>query len=148
MEEKVAVMPEVLFLSQRTRIEEETLRYLGYRGQNLDEQIQKMLHEVFEELAAQSLPQSICREYDCKVEEDVVFVGPLEFKSSNLAKNLKSCERVVLLAATIGRAADLLMPSKSVTALIGLTRKEHTFDKEKSCGQCESTDCEFRHTEN
>lgn len=232
MEEKVAVLPEGSFLRRRQRIEEETLRYLGYRGQNLDEQTQRMLHEVYEELAIQSLPQSICREYACKVEQDVVSLGPLVFHSSNLAKNLKSCEKVVLLAATIGRAADLLiqkysftnlakaamvqaagaaliesyvdeleavvregakergfclrprfspgygdflldyqkdifallecskrmgltlsegnlmMPSKSVTALIGLTKEERTFDKEGSCRQCESTDCEFRRTKN
>lgn len=206
----------------------ETLRYLGYRGQEMDEQTQEMIEEVAKELEKNSLPKSIYREYDCKVTGDKVELGGLKVTSVNLAKNLKGCERAVLLAATIGRTADLLikkysvtnlaraavvqaagaaciesyvdevedtirrnakerglylrprfspgygdfalehqkdifamlecskrigitltegnlmMPSKSVTAVIGLTTKERESCQMEKCSRCEKTDCEFR----
>lgn len=209
----------------------ETLRYLGYRGQEIDEQTQKLLDEVTVELERDSLPKSVYREYPCQVEGDKIMLGNLTVTSTNLAKNLRGCEHVVLLAATIGRAADfmikkysvaniakaavtqaagaaciesyvdeveamirqeamerglylrprfspgygdfplecqkdifemlecskrigvtltegnLMMPSKSVTAVIGLTSRERESCQMKTCMQCEKKDCEFRKKE-
>lgn len=209
----------------------ETLRYLGYRGQEIDQQTQKLLDEVILEIERDSLPKSVYQEYPCQVKGNQIAVGHLTITSTNLAKNLKGCEYVVLLAATIGRAADfmikkysvaniakaavtqaagaaciesyvdeveavirqeamkrgmylrprfspgygdfpleyqkdifeilecskrigvtltegnLMMPSKSVTALIGLTTKERESCQMKTCMQCEKTDCEFRKQE-
>ncbi len=209
----------------------ETLRYLGYRGQEIDQQTQKLLDEVILEIERDSLPKSVYQEYPCQVKGNQIAVGQLTITSTNLAKNLKGCESVVLLAATIGRAADfmikkysvvniakaavtqaagaaciesyvdeveaairqeamkrgmylrprfspgygdfpleyqkdifeilecskrigvtltegnLMMPSKSVTALIGLTTKERESCQMKTCMQCEKRDCEFRKEE-
>lgn len=230
----------------------ETLRYLGYRGQNIDNQTERLLEEVFAELERDSSPKSIYRKYRCQAAEDAVILKPLldeiawfysadpqsagpsqwevVLKSRNLAKNLRGCEQAVLLAATIGRAADLMikkysvtnlakaaivqaagaayiesyvdeiedrirtnadrqglylrprfspgygdfsidyqkdffdllecrrigitltegnlmMPSKSVTAVIGLTSGKQESCWKKSCSQCEKTDCEFRKEE-
>ena len=209
----------------------ETLRYLGYRGQEIDSQTETLLDEVAAELERGSAPKSIYREYPCKVNGDKVLLGEYAIQSANLAKNLKGCERAVLLAATIGRAADfmvkkysltnmakaaivqaagaayiesyvdevqsaiqkeaagrglylrprfspgygdfaldcqkelcsmlecskrigltltegnLMMPTKSVTALIGLTTKERESCQMETCSQCGNTDCEFRKEE-
>ncbi len=206
----------------------ETLRYLGYRGQELDAKTSQMLEEVATELEAASSPKSIYREYDCEVSGTQIKLGGLLINSRNLAVNLKGCERAVLLAATIGRAADLMirkysisnmakaamvqaagaagiesyvdqiedsirqevnnrgyylrprfspgygdfaldyqrdifqilecekrigltltegnlmMPSKSVTAVIGLTTEEWKSCQMKKCSLCAKTDCEFR----
>lgn len=206
----------------------ETLRYLGYRGQEMDEQTLKLLEAVLTELEQNSLPKSIYREYDCVVTKDTVSLGGLVINSQKLAKNLRGCQKAVLLAATIGRAADLMikrysvtnlagaamvqaagaaciesyvdevedsirqeaetrglyprprfspgygdfsleyqkdifamlecskrvgitltegnlmMPSKSVTAIIGLTSQEMESCHRSGCSQCEKTDCEFR----
>lgn len=206
----------------------ETLRYLGYRGQEIEEQTERMIEETAQELERSSMPKSIYREYACEVTEDRVKLGELEIKSRNLATNLKGCERAVLLAATIGRAADfmikkysvsnmakativqaagaaciesyvdevedtirkdaakrglylrprfspgygdfalecqrdifdmlecskrigvtltegnLMMPTKSVTAVIGLTTKERESCQMEKCSLCAKTDCEFR----
>lgn len=206
----------------------ETLRYLGYRGQEIEEQTERMIEETVQELERSSMPKSIYREYACEVTEDRVKLGELEIKSRNLATNLKGCERAVLLAATIGRAADfmikkysvsnmakativqaagaaciesyvdevedtirkdaakrglylrprfspgygdfalecqrnifdmlecskrigvtltegnLMMPTKSVTAVIGLTTKERESCQMEKCSLCAKTDCEFR----
>ncbi|WP_075720146.1 vitamin B12 dependent-methionine synthase activation domain-containing protein [Roseburia sp. 499] len=206
----------------------ETLRYLGYRGSQLDEQTEKMIEEVTAELERDSLPKSVYREYDCKVVENQVRIGQYTVVSNHLAKNLQGCERAVILAATIGRAADLMikkysvvnmakatvvqaagasaienyvdevedeirksaesrglylrprfspgygdfplecqkdifqmlecskrigitltegnlmMPTKSVTAVIGLTTEKYQSCHQKNCSRCEKTDCEFR----
>lgn len=209
----------------------ETLRYLGYRGQEIDCQTETLLDEVASELEQDSAPKNVYREYPCEVSGDTVILGGCTIQSSNLAKNLKGCERAVLLAATIGRAADfmvkkysvtnmakaaitqaagaayietyvdrvqsciqkeaasrglylrprfspgygdfslscqkdlcsmlecskrigltltegnLMMPTKSVTALIGLTRKERESCQMETCSQCGKVDCEFRKEE-
>ncbi|MEY8390088.1 Vitamin B12 dependent methionine synthase activation subunit [Lachnospiraceae bacterium] len=206
----------------------ETLRYLGYRGQEIDSKMERMIEEAAAELEQQSSPKSVYREYSCQVFEDRVRIGELEIESRNLARNLKGCSRAVLLAATIGRAADfmirkysvcnmakmtvvqatgaaciesyvdevqeeiqknarkrglylrprfspgygdfaleyqkdifqmlecskrigitltegnLMMPSKSVTAVIGLTGREQESCQMKNCSLCAKTDCEFR----
>lgn len=206
----------------------ETLRYLGYRGQEIEPQILQLIEETAEELERSSMPKSIYQEYECQVTPDKVKLGGLEIHSQNLARNLKGCERAVLLAATIGRAADfmikkysvsnmakaavvqaagaaciesyvdevegkiredagkrglylrprfspgygdfaldcqkqifqilechkrigvtltegnLMMPSKSVTAVIGLTTKERESCQMETCSLCAKTDCEFR----
>lgn len=206
----------------------ETLRYLGYHGQALDARTEKMIEEMAEELEQNSLPKSIYREYDCKTEGNLVEIGPLIIKSSHLSRNLRGCEKAVVLAATIGRTADmmikkysvlnmakaavvqaagaaaiesyidevenkirkeaaerslylrprfspgygdfsldyqkdvfqllecskrigltltegnLMMPTKSVTAVIGLTTEKQKSCHMKNCQNCQKTDCEFR----
>jgi cobalamin-dependent methionine synthase I len=241
---------EMAFIMKADR--KETLRYLGYRGQDIDSQTERLLEEVFSELERDSSPKSIYQRYRCQATEDAVILKPfLEeisgsssavlqsdgssqweviLKSKNLAKNLRGCEQAVLLAATIGRAADmmikkysvsnlakaavvqaagaayiesyvdeiedkvrekanrqglylrprfspgygdfsidyqkdffellecrrigitltegnLMMPSKSVTAVIGLTSGKQESCWKRSCSQCEKTDCEFRKEE-
>lgn len=206
----------------------ETLRYLGYRGQEPDAQTEKIIEEVAEELERDSLPKSVYREYDCNITGNLVEIGPLKVESKHLSINLQGCEKAVILAATIGRCADmmikkysvtnmakatvvqaagasaienyvdeveeeirkdalnrglylrprfspgygdfpleyqkevfqllecskrigitltqgnLMMPTKSVTAVIGLTTQEKQSCHKKSCSSCEKTDCEFR----
>lgn len=206
----------------------ETLRYLGYRGQEIEAQTARLLDDVADELEKKSMPKSIYREYTCEVDGHRVKLGEFEIESRNLATNLKGCRRAVLLAATIGRAADfmikkysvsnmakaaivqaagaaciesyvdeveeairkeavmrglylrprfspgygdfaleyqkdifgmlecnkrigvtltegnLMMPTKSVTAVIGLTTKERESCQMEKCSLCAKTDCEFR----
>ena len=206
----------------------ETLRYLGYHGQEIEEKTAQMIEEVQAELERASTPKYIYQEYACEVTQDKVKLAELTIESKNLAVNLKGCERAVLLAATIGRAADimikkysisnmakaaivqaagaaciesyvdeveqvirgdanqrglylrprfspgygdfslecqrdifqmlechkrigvaltsgnLMMPSKSVTAIIGLTTKERESCQMVKCSLCAKTDCEFR----
>lgn len=208
----------------------ETLRYLGYRGQEIDSQTQRLLDEVADELEQASSPKSFYQEYPCQAEGDAVLVGNLSIESKNLARNLRGCSHAVLLAATIGRGADLMVkkysitnmakaaivqaagaayietyvdkvesaicqeaearglylrprfspgygdfplefqgklfsmlecgkrigvaltegnlmvPAKSVTAVIGLTPKEQESCHRKTCAQCGKIDCEFRET--
>ena len=92
----------------------ETLRYLGYRGQQLDPGTAEMIEAIAAELEQGSSPKSVYQEYECKVNGDRIRIGSLEVESRHLAVNLKGCERAVLLAATIGRTADFLIRKYSV----------------------------------
>ena len=95
----------------------ETMRYLGYRGQEISPETLQMIEEVTQELEQASSPKSIYREYDCQVSGDEIKLGELKICSRNLAANLKGCERAVLLAATIGPAADFMIRKYSVLSL-------------------------------
>ena len=99
----------------------ETLRYLGYRGQEIKTQILQMIEEAATELERSSTPKSIYREYECEVTSDKIKLGEFEIHSKNLAVNLKGCERAVLLAATIGRAADYMIKKYSISNMAKAT---------------------------
>ena len=51
------------------------------------------------------------------------------------------CEKRIGLTLTEG---NLMMPSKSVTAIIGLTTEERKSCQMEKCSLCAKTDCEFR----
>lgn len=95
----------------------ETLRYLGYRGQQPDERTMEMVEEVLRELKEKSRPKSIYREYGCSVDDDIVLLAGLNIHSANLAKNLEGCACAVILAATLGNAADLMIKKYTVSNL-------------------------------
>ena len=92
----------------------ETLRYLGCQGQEIDSQTERLLNEVAEELERDSAPKSVYQEFPCKTEGDEVLIGGYRIKSANLAKNLEGCGYAVLLAATVGRAADFMVKKYSI----------------------------------
>lgn len=98
-------------------IKEETLRYLGYRGQEPDARTLEMIEEVIAELKEKSRPKSIYWEYGCNVDGDIVSLAGLTIHSANLAKNLNGCELAIILAATLGNAADLMIKKYSVSNL-------------------------------
>ena len=50
----------------------ETLRYLGYRGQELESETAEMIETIAAELEENSSPKSVYQEYDCKVAENHV----------------------------------------------------------------------------
>jgi len=96
----------------------ETLRYLGYKGQEIDDKLLSLIDETSDELLHLIHPKSVHQEYECHVTDDlVVHLGPLVIPSKHLAKNLSSCESAILFAATIGPAADKLIKKYSIINL-------------------------------
>lgn len=96
----------------------ETLRYLGYRGQELDPQLDKLIDDTAMELNSLITPKSVHQELPCNVLDDsTISLGPLTITSKNLAKNLKGCDSAILFAATIGPSADTLIKRYSITNL-------------------------------
>lgn len=93
----------------------EIYRYLGYRGQVPDETVCNMVNEVLQELFRVIQPRSLYQTFVCKVENDGIQICSeitnvsVSFHSKGLAENLAQCEKVVLMAATLGLEADKMM---------------------------------------
>lgn len=88
----------------------ETLRYLGYKGGQADEQTLKMVQECWKELEDKVVKRTCFREFSLSFSEDgEIDMGCLQTKSQALGRNLKGCEKVVLFAATLGVQTDTLI---------------------------------------
>lgn len=94
--------------------QEEVLRYLGYRGQQPDEQTQERLEHCLTELQKQARPKSVFRAFELTLPApDMLKVESLLIHSRNLARNLKGCTCVYLMAATLGVDVDRLITRAS-----------------------------------
>lgn len=88
----------------------EIYRYLGYRGQEADLTTKELVESCVEELLTAVEPKSAVREYPAVVQDDgVIDCGNFRVKSKSLAKNLGGCDRVLLMAVTLGLGVDRLL---------------------------------------
>lgn len=97
----------------------EIYRYMGYRGQEPDEQIKRMTEIVLEELLSVIRPRNVYRIYNCDVQKDKIYLWDMDkiqldrkdiiLQSKNLADNLKACSQCVIMAATLGIEAEQLL---------------------------------------
>ena len=88
----------------------EIYRYLGYRGQEADEATQELVEACVEELLTAADPKVVVREYAINhLEDGIIDCGNFQVKSKNLAKNLGGCDRVLLMAVTLGLGVDRLL---------------------------------------
>jgi len=94
--------------------DKEILRYLGYGGSVADEQITQQIRYVSAGLFEYTHPKSIYGIWDCRVTPPVVEIGGIRINSGSLSKHLSGCERVALLAATLGAGTDELIRRYSV----------------------------------
>jgi len=72
------------------------------------------LDEIESALQENIKPKSVYAVYDCAVGSNTVELGVLTIASVSLAKHLKGSVRAVLLAATLGANADVLIRKYSV----------------------------------
>ncbi len=89
--------------------EREILRYLGYRGQELSEDMRGMLAECEQELEQAAAPKCFWREYPLTVRDGVLDMTVLRTESRALARNLGGCKKVIIFGATLGRRVDMLL---------------------------------------
>lgn len=93
----------------------EIYRYLGYRGQLPDEKVCQMVEEVLHEILHLIQPKNLYQSYECHVRGNEVRLwnemhkDTIVFTSQKLADNLMQCEKVILMAATLGLEADKLL---------------------------------------
>jgi len=88
----------------------EIYRYLGYRGHEVDEETRQLVEACVDELADVAEPKMIVREFPLSVMGDgTIDCGCFRTKSENLSKNLRGCDRVLLMAATLGLGVDRLL---------------------------------------
>ncbi len=88
----------------------EVYRYLGYRGHEVDEETRQLAEACVDELTDVAEPKMVAREFPFLVLEDgTIDCGCFRTKSGNLSKNLRGCDRVLLMAATMGLSVDRLL---------------------------------------
>ena len=94
----------------------ETIRYLGYGKHEVDDATFQMILDCMEELTRIINPRIISKSFPLTFMGcDELSIGEMVVQSKNLSKNLAGCEKIILLAATIGVEADRIMKRYSLT---------------------------------
>ena len=88
----------------------EVLRYLGYKNQEADENVSRIVEECLSLLWKNVSPKYRVREFPLSLGENgIIDTEVFQTKSKNLSVNLKDCEKVLIFAATLGVGADYLI---------------------------------------
>ena len=94
----------------------EALRYLGYGRNPGEERTLELIRQSFEELEGLREERIVWRREPVTVREpDQVETAGIDIRSRGLARNLKGCLEVILVAATLGTRTDLLLRRYSRT---------------------------------
>ena len=92
----------------------EVYRYLGCKRELPQGAVVEEVKSCVEELVRQSELREVHRRFSLQfLGEDRFLVGDMELKSRALSRNLRGCEEVYLMAATIGFAMDHLVARAS-----------------------------------
>lgn len=96
----------------------EVYRYMGLRGQAPEEALQQMTEECIEQLEQVAEPKYVYAFFPLnQLSQTELDLGFTQVCSQNLSKNLKDCDRVAVMAATLGTGVDRLLHRYEVTAL-------------------------------
>ncbi len=96
----------------------EILRYLGYRSLSADENVKKRVEECTEGLSDVINPKAVYLEFPLEHESaDGLYIDGLFIRSSKLEKNLKGCNSVYLMGATLGIEADRMIARSSARSM-------------------------------
>ena len=92
-------------------IREETLRYLGHRGQVLDERMLALLDDSIRDVKAAARPKYCHRTFFLRFHGDSAELSDsgLSLTGKDITRHLHGCTRCVLMAATLGVEADRLI---------------------------------------
>lgn len=94
-------------MDRRTR---EAVRYLGYKNHAVDDHTLFLIHSSFQELEKEAQRRIVYRIFDLKTNgRQQIMIGNMKIESHSLGKNLKGCEKVVMLGATLGNRVDQLI---------------------------------------
>ncbi len=97
--------------------EKEVLRYLRIKSHEADVQVLNIIKQLISILEADVKPKSVYEIWDCKVNSDSVEFNNITIKSVSLAEHLKGCVQIVLMGATLGVEADVIIRRYSVNRM-------------------------------
>ena len=86
----------------------EVLRYLGYKGQRLDRELDSLLEDCIAECESFSKELFVYKAFDITQRPDGIFVPSAELilTGSEIRRHLNGCRKAAFLAATLGVALD------------------------------------------
>ena len=100
-------------MDRRTK---EAVRYLGYGNHAVDDGTLALIGDSFDELDQTAGRRIVYRIFDVLFQSGgCMEIGGFPVTSKDLGKNLRGCESVVVLGATLGPETDLLMRRYSLT---------------------------------
>lgn len=87
---------------------EEVLRYLGYKGQDLDDNMASIVDECREEIKKVITPRVVCSYKDIKLNNEGVEVitTNLILKGKDIKEHLNNSKECVLMAVTLGNEVE------------------------------------------
>lgn len=92
------------------------LRYIGYNGQQIDKPLEEKIDSIICEIESVITGAYTYKNFDIAVHEKYVeIIGTnLTLKGEKIVQHLKDCKGVVLMASTLGLAADRYIKKMSV----------------------------------
>jgi hypothetical protein len=87
----------------------EILGYLRTSTGVDDKRLLELIDDACREVDATVSPRTIYRLFDCTVTDDELIIGDTVFRSRRLCENLKGCDKVFIIAATLGTESDRLL---------------------------------------
>lgn len=83
---------------------EEVLRYMGYKGQLVDDAFNTQLTECIAEMKNLIKPRYIYRYFDIDAYDDRVTLksSDVNFRGKDILNHLKNCDQIALMAVTLG----------------------------------------------
>lgn len=105
--------------SLQTIRHEEVLRYLGYRGQEISDDLMGEVLSCEKEMLETAKPKSVFCIFDCIDTPDGIALSgtTLVLKGDDIKTHLAGCTKVALLAATLSFDADRLISSAQVESM-------------------------------
>lgn len=94
----------------------EVCRYLGYAKVKPDETVDGLVEQCIQEMTRVAMPKSMYQIFEIEQETEdqkVLQLGFARVESEKLARNLQGCQKIILLAATLGPRPDLLIQKNS-----------------------------------
>ena len=136
----------------------ETRRYAGLnKAKDFDE---KLIEEACLEARLLAEPRGIWQMYDYDADAQTVLADPpFTMRGKLIGKHLAKAQKVIILSASVRLAqsekigvhlsdASMLVPRKSITAVIGLVpqQTEKEMHTPNGCAACDKFDCPSRKT--
>lgn len=94
----------------------EALRYLGYKDQYIDEKMNNKIDALISEIEKTIEGKYTYKKFEIEVLDNHISLldGDLKLFGNSIYEHLKDCESLVLMSATLGRDADILIKKKSI----------------------------------
>lgn len=91
--------------------ENEILLYLGYRGQEISEELKEQIQRCEREVLSAAQPRLIWR----RIPTDGALFSALRLEGKDIRELLSGCQEAVLMAVTLGQGIDRLLTRSSVS---------------------------------
>ncbi|MGL5068797.1 MAG: vitamin B12 dependent-methionine synthase activation domain-containing protein [Sarcina sp.] len=89
----------------------EVLRYLGHKGQEVDEDLSNLIDGCIKEVLEKVVPKQVFETYDIERENGVINIKGTRLKlvGADIASCLENCDKVVLMAVTLGNEIEKMI---------------------------------------